>query len=620
MATYKGIKGFTVQSLATDPVTAGTSWSSGGNLNMARAEIGNAGTQTAALGFGGYAGPPAGGTSGSTVNTEAYDGTSWTEVNNMNQAKGHGVAFGLQTAAIFAGGYQDLNAPPYARTVYTETESWNGTSWTEVNNLPKTLYRTAAFGTSTAGITAAGATGHPASDQSESYSWDGTNWTDGPNVNTPRSYQMGLGTSTAGMIVGGYIQSPASVVGNTEIWNGSAWTEVNDLNTARREGGASTIGSTSEGIVFAGSTPLITGKTEVYNGTSWSETADLATARVSSPGGSGVGSLALCFGGYAGGELTATEEFSVSTVADTNKNLGQVYYNTTTNLLKLTATVYGTGAWASGGNLITATSGMAAFGTQTAALSVGGYLGPPGATGKNEEYNGTSWTEKADINTARYGLRGGGTTTSAIVAGGPAPNDNLVESWNGSSWTETTEMASGKANGASAGISTAFLMFGGVPPGTGDVNTFYWNGSSWAEGGDMNQAKRNLAGFGTYTSAIAAGGETPSVTANTESYNGTTWTEVNNMNTARRALAGSGSQTAGLVYGGTTGSDSTTTESWNGTSWTEVADLATGRLALGGAGTSNTQGFAIGGEDPVQAGTEEFTVPESISNVTVASS
>ena len=51
-------------------------------------------------------------------------------------------------------------------------------------------------------------------------------------------------------------------------------------------------------------------------------------------------------------------------------------------------------------------------------------------------------------------------------------------------------MASGKENGASAGISTAFLMFGGVPPGTGDVNTFYWNGSSWAEGGDMNQAKR----------------------------------------------------------------------------------------------------------------------------------
>ena len=265
------------------------------------------------------------------------------------------------------------------------------------------------------------------------------------------------------------------------------------------------------------------------------------------------------------------------------------------------------GTWAAGGDLLAATSGMAAFGTQTAALSVGGYLGPPGATAKNEEYNGTSFTEKADIAVARYGLRGAGTTTAGFVAGGPAPNNNLVESWNGSSWTETTEMASGKENGAACGTQTAFLIFGGVPPATGDVNTFYRNGSSWAEGGDMNQAKRNLAGFGVYNGAIAAGGETPSVTNNTESYNGTAWTEVNEMNTARRALAGSGSNTAGLVYGGTTGSDSANTESWNGTTWTEVADLATGRLALGGAGTTNASAFAIGGEDPVQAGTEEFS-------------
>lgn len=76
------------------------------------------------------------------------------------------------------------------------------------------------------------------------------------------------------------------------------------------------------------------------------------------------------------------------------------------------------GTWAAGGDLLAATSNMAAFGTQTAALSVGGYLGPPGATAKNEEYNGTSFTEKADINQARYGLRGAGTTTAGFVAGG----------------------------------------------------------------------------------------------------------------------------------------------------------------------------------------------------------
>ena len=55
-------------------------WSTGGNLNQGRTGLSGAGTQTAGLGFGG-ASPP-----GSTayVLTEQYDGSSWTEVNDMN--------------------------------------------------------------------------------------------------------------------------------------------------------------------------------------------------------------------------------------------------------------------------------------------------------------------------------------------------------------------------------------------------------------------------------------------------------------------------------------------------------------------------------------------------------
>ena len=67
MATYKEIKGVTVQTLDEDPVLAGASWSSGGALNQARAGLGGAGIQTAALGFGGIAtNAPAAG----TANTE----------------------------------------------------------------------------------------------------------------------------------------------------------------------------------------------------------------------------------------------------------------------------------------------------------------------------------------------------------------------------------------------------------------------------------------------------------------------------------------------------------------------------------------------------------------------
>ena len=70
-----------------------------------------------------------------------------------------------------------------------------------------------------------------------------------------------------------------------------------------------------------------------------------------------------------------------------------------------------------------------------------------------------------------------------------------------------------------------------------------------------------MAGFGIQTLALAAGGG-PSITANTEEYDGTSWTEVNNLATARQQLAGNGTGTAGLVYGGTTGSQTAATEEW----------------------------------------------------------
>ena len=629
MASYKTIKGFAVQTLPTDPVTAGSTWSSGGAMNTGRYNAGSAGTQTAALGYGGYAGSPVFGTSsppsGSTDRTEAYDGSSWTEVGDLNQFRMQGVSFGTQTAAIWATGISDYApGPPYGRTTYTLTESWNGSSWTEVNNIPAILYRTASFGTSTAGITAAGAKNHPATDSSESYSWDGTNWTDGPNVNTPRSYQMGLGTSTAGMIVGGYIQSPASMIGNTEIWNGSAWTEVNDLNTARRSGGASKIGSTSEGIVFAGSTPPTTGKTEVYNGTSWSETADLATARVGAPGGVGIGTSALCFGGSIPGspDITgASEEFSVSTPADTNLNLGQVYYNSTANAFKVTQNVDGTGSWASGGNMNTAKGDSASFGIQTAAIVGGGTTGSGSYNNVAESYNGSAWTSTPNLNTPRRSSAGLGTATAGYIIAGQTSGGGViaqVEQWNGSSWTETTDTntATRGRSASSSGTVTAAIVFGGHP---GRSITESWNGSAWTEVNDMNQGRFLLGGAGTQTSALAFGGDQGGGGTGynqTETWDGTSWTEVNNLGTARYGGAGAGSQSAALYSSGVTGSTIlSNVESWNGTSWSEVAEVATAKRKTCGTGTS-TAAIKIGGQ-PDTTATEEWNVPSSVLNQTI---
>ena len=72
------------------------SWATGGDINTARYVPGGGGSQTAGLMFGGQ---PGGGTSANQ--TELYNGTSWTEVNNLNTARERsGPAGNSQTAAL----------------------------------------------------------------------------------------------------------------------------------------------------------------------------------------------------------------------------------------------------------------------------------------------------------------------------------------------------------------------------------------------------------------------------------------------------------------------------------------------------------------------------------------
>ena len=110
---------------------------------------------------------------------------------------------------------------------------------------------------------------------------------------------------------------------------------------------------------------------------------------------------------------------------------GQIWYNSTSNLLKGYANVV-TNAWASGGNMNTARRTLAGAGTQTAGLGFAGY-GPTGAT---EEYNGTSWVISTSMTTARNELAGAGTQTAGLAIGGSGPS-NATEEYTGSFVTTT---------------------------------------------------------------------------------------------------------------------------------------------------------------------------------------
>ena len=114
MATYKEIKGVTVQALDDDPVEFVGTWASGGSMNTARDSVGSssAGTQTASIVFAGSTPPDP---TVVAIN-EQYNGSSWTETTEMNTDRDNVGASGSTTSALVWGG----DIPP--GTVQTLTE------------------------------------------------------------------------------------------------------------------------------------------------------------------------------------------------------------------------------------------------------------------------------------------------------------------------------------------------------------------------------------------------------------------------------------------------------------------------------------------------------------------
>ena len=147
MATLKEIKGQKIQSVDSDPVLNVGSWSAGGNTNKSGQGRGSAGTQTSNLAFGGD--------SPNNDYVEEYNGTSWTEVADMNTGKTYGFGCGANAeAAMASGGYTNPSGP-----WFTVTETWNGSSWTEVNDMNTARGDGGMFGVVPGSVAAGGYSG-----------------------------------------------------------------------------------------------------------------------------------------------------------------------------------------------------------------------------------------------------------------------------------------------------------------------------------------------------------------------------------------------------------------------------------------------------------------------------
>jgi len=182
MADYKTLKGYKIKNLASDPsvelgqlwynTASGTlkfdslepgSWAGGGLLNLARTEASSAGaSMDTSMIVSGYA-PTNGGTYGLVAITETYNGSTWTEVGDVSTSRREGAGDGIITAAFIAGGEIPADTDKH--------ETYNGSTWTEVTGLPTARADMVGAGTTTSGLIAGGAPAPVGVD-----SWNGTSW------------------------------------------------------------------------------------------------------------------------------------------------------------------------------------------------------------------------------------------------------------------------------------------------------------------------------------------------------------------------------------------------------------------------------------------------------------
>ena len=117
-------------------------WSTKNNMLTAVKEGGGAGTISAGLSFGGKTAAAA-----KTTETEEWDGTSWTTsgVGDLATGTTNGAAFGTQTAGLYASGQT-------ASGTSVRTEEYDGSTWSAGGDLQEAQYDTSGFGTQTAGV------------------------------------------------------------------------------------------------------------------------------------------------------------------------------------------------------------------------------------------------------------------------------------------------------------------------------------------------------------------------------------------------------------------------------------------------------------------------------------
>lgn len=423
----------------------GTSWSEGNNQSQHRGDVGTAGTLTAGMIFGGQ------GPGGIYANTELYDGTNWTTAAAMNNPRGQLGGSGIQTAAIGFGG----RFTPPGSVLRAFTEQYDGTSWSEVGDLGTARRQLSSTRVETGNTQALAIGGALPSATAITEEWNFTAntitaaaWSAGANFPTSSSQVSGAGSRDAALGIGGYPQG-SSPTGKSYEYNGVAWSAEATLNPSTGTAGVNAATGTQTACVNAqntsGGPPYVYTATGEYDGSSWSN----ATARPTdnyANAACGTQTAGLFFGGAS----------------------------SPTGMSAVTLSYDGTN-WTAEESLSTARRDLAGSGTATAGLGTAGYTNPPSTYYTNtEEYGGESWTAGGSLLVATRAGQSSGTQTDAIFFGGNTPTKTTATfGYDGTSWSTRPSLATARTNfgaGATSPVGAAWGA-GGYYPGSSPNRT-----------------------------------------------------------------------------------------------------------------------------------------------------
>ena len=409
-------------------------------------------------------------------------------------------------------------------------------------------------------------------------------WASAAPMITARGYGAANGTQTASLYTGG-LEPGGTYYSNTEEYNGSGWSTGGAL--PKQNYAAGSAGTQTAALFFGGSNNPggITINTYTYNGSSWTATPNSLNLGRDYICGTGTQTSALAYCG----RVTSP---SLAVVANFEEWNGS--------------------SWTALTAAPTAVAGTMGNGPETAAFFASGGTdnGGPPYLSTTQEYNGSTLSAGGNVNTGRAFGGAAGDSSAGLIFGGDAggTSQTKTETYDGTSFSEIADMATamrGMGNGAGATNAAAVAASSYGPPALGTTEEFTAStnvitGAAWASGGNLNNARNNIAGCGSQTASLCAGGDSPEPVYDSyvEEYNGTSWSEVTNIPTNNRGAGMAGIQTAAVYFGGETHFQTPVNAAllYDGSSWTSTGTMPynANYAGVGGTGTQ-TAALGVGG-------------------------